>query len=296
MASLFTKTYHKTTYPAIDPSRPELSASNKTVIITGAGSGIGSAVAHSYAVAGAQKIAVIGRRRELLEATKQSVEKSHPATSVFVATADISNAESVGKAAHLIRAEVGAWDVFVHCAGYLSDAATLTGSDFDDWWEGFKVNIQFSHHFAKHFLTKCRPNATFISVSSAVAHLPASADPLASSYAASKLAVAKLNEFLAVQHPQLRVFTVHPGVVDTPMLRKYHEQRGSEGDADDASLPGNFMVWLASPESEFLRGRFVWANWDVEEMIAMKDTIEKDPHLLRPGMGGWPFDKFTKEA
>ena len=55
------------------------------------------------------------------------------------------------------------------------------------------------------------------------------------------------------------------------------------------------MVWLASPESEFLRSRFVWANWDVEEMIAMKDKIEKDPHLLRPTMGGWPFDKFSKE-
>ena len=46
------------------------------------------------------------------------------------------------------------------------------------------------------------------------------------------------------------------------------------------SLPADFMVWLASSEAAFLKGRYVWANWDVEEMLARKEEIEADPNLL----------------
>ena len=47
-------------------------------------------------------------------------------------------------------------------------------------------------------------------------------------------------------------------------------------------------MWLASSGSDidFLRGRFVWANWDVEELVARKDeVIEKD--LLNVRLLGW---------
>ena len=45
-------------------------------------------------------------------------------------------------------------------------------------------------------------------------------------------------------------------------------------------LSGDFAVWLASPEAEFLNGRYVWAAWDVDEMIAMKDKVASDPGFL----------------
>lgn len=35
----------------------------------------------------------------------------------------------------------------------------------------------------------------------------------------------------------------------------------------DIHLPAHFAVWLASPEADFLHGRFLWAHWDVEQMI-----------------------------
>lgn len=46
------------------------------------------------------------------------------------------------------------------------------------------------------------------------------------------------------------------------------------------SLPSDFMVWLASPEAKFLNGRYVWANWDVEEILEKKEEIESSPTLL----------------
>jgi hypothetical protein len=49
-------------------------------------------------------------------------------------------------------------------------------------------------------------------------------------------------------------------------------------------LPGDFSVWLASPEAEFLNGRYVWAAWDVDEMIAMKEKVSNDPFLLTMGL------------
>ena len=45
-------------------------------------------------------------------------------------------------------------------------------------------------------------------------------------------------------------------------------------------LPGDFAVWLASPEADFLTGRFVWAEWDVDELIAMKEKMAGDTNLL----------------
>jgi hypothetical protein len=39
-------------------------------------------------------------------------------------------------------------------------------------------------------------------------------------------------------------------------------------------LPAHFMVWAASDEARFLNGKSVWANWDVDELKAGKDSIE----------------------
>jgi hypothetical protein len=50
-------------------------------------------------------------------------------------------------------------------------------------------------------------------------------------------------------------------------------------------LPGSFFVWLASDEANFLKGKTVWANWDVEELIARKEEIAKSL-LLTVGLRG----------
>lgn len=49
-------------------------------------------------------------------------------------------------------------------------------------------------------------------------------------------------------------------------------------------LPASFVVWLCSPEADFLRGKFLWSNWDVEELKAKKEAIENDPSQLVIGL------------
>jgi hypothetical protein len=47
------------------------------------------------------------------------------------------------------------------------------------------------------------------------------------------------------------------------------------------------MVWLSSSEGAFLRSRYIWANWDVKELIEKNDQLEKDPSMLTIGLLGW---------
>jgi hypothetical protein len=53
------------------------------------------------------------------------------------------------------------------------------------------------------------------------------------------------------------------------------------------NLPAHFLVWLASPEAEFLKGKFVWANWDVDDLKERADEI-KSSSLLTTGLHGVP--------
>lgn len=61
-----------------------------------------------------------------------------------------------------------------------------------------------------------------------------------------------------------------------------------EADIDLVSLPAGFNVWLASPEARFLNGKFLWANWDVDELMAQAKEI-KGSTQLSIGLVGWPF-------
>jgi hypothetical protein len=47
-----------------------------------------------------------------------------------------------------------------------------------------------------------------------------------------------------------------------------------------AELPGQFYVWLASSEARFLSGKFVWANWDAEELLERAEEIKSTKLLI----------------
>lgn len=62
-----------------------------------------------------------------------------------------------------------------------------------------------------------------------------------------------------------------------------------DADFELVSLPASFNVWLASPEARFLKGKFLWANWDVDELKAQAKEIESSTRLSI-GLVGWPFE------
>ena len=286
----FTKKLYHETDTTLDPTRPELSCNGKTVYITGGGLGsIGSGIALAYAKAGAAKIGLLGRTAKTLEATKAQILSDHPRVEVHIEIMDQTNNESSGLAAHNIRVAIGAWDIFINAAAHQPDFTTIAGSDTDDWFRAFEVSIKFVQFWSTHFLPKARPNATYINLLAGSIAVPVAFMPLNSAYTATKIAALKLDEFVALESPTLRVFSIHPGIVDTKMYRKTLEAiPGMEGEVtlDDMALPANFCVWLASPEAEFLRGRFLSVNFDVVELMERKEAFEADKSLLKLGVKG----------
>lgn len=53
-------------------------------------------------------------------------------------------------------------------------------------------------------------------------------------------------------------------------------------------LPAHFILWLASKEARFLKGRYVCANWDVEELKGKAEVIEST-RILEANVHGWPY-------
>jgi len=119
-----------------DPNYPRPA---KTIVITGAGQGIGREVVDAFAQAGASTIHILGRTKETLEETTNTVEKSHPGVNVVVHVADIVDEPAVKQAAK----EVGSWDVIVANAGYIPSPDLIENSDADEWWKTFEVGFYF---------------------------------------------------------------------------------------------------------------------------------------------------------
>jgi NAD(P)-dependent dehydrogenase (short-subunit alcohol dehydrogenase family) len=299
LAKSFTPTYHHHTYPAIDPSLPELSAKGKVVLITGGSRGIGKATARAFARANAYAIIITGRTQHTLLETKSVLEQINPDTKVRTFVGDVSNANAVRTIFESIKQEFGRVDVLVSNAGYLPEPAPISKQDVDDFWKGFEINTKGAFIVVRAFLGVASPNATLINVSTGLAHF---VTPGSQAYSTSKTATLSFFEFVQNQNDALRVVSIHPGVILTDMSIKSGFPAQDDGESKHfcllpseafqsdsigtENLAAHFQVWLAGPDADFLKGKMVWANWDVEELKAKKDEILKG-HLLELSLKGW---------
>ncbi|KAF2649456.1 NAD(P)-binding protein [Lophiostoma macrostomum CBS 122681] len=275
-----TPTWHNDTYPSIDPRSAENSQAGKTIIVTGAGSGIGRETAIAFAIAGAKHVILVGRTESTLLETESQLPSNGCKSTVCVAS--VSDAEQMKKVVEV----AGTWDVFVLNAGHLPRPTSIVEADIDDWWASYETNVKALLLTAKLFLPTANPSsASLLGVNAGGIILPPSNVVGLSAYMTSKIAQAKLMEWLAVENPNLFTCSIQPGVVDTKMLR----DSGLSGlPLDSVQLPAHFLVWLAQPKARFLNGRFVWANWDVDELCEIGDEIEGS-EITRITASGWPY-------
>ncbi|KAF2704665.1 putative oxidoreductase [Pleomassaria siparia CBS 279.74] len=283
-----TAKWHSNTYPSLSPTRPELSAKGKNVIITGGGTGIGAETARYFAEAGASRIALLGRREQPLLATKASIEQKFPNVKVFTAPTDVTNRSAVD-AAFAKFAGSEKLHVLVSNAAVAGPVEPLNDVDPDKFLESVQQNLGGALFVGQAFLRYATKDAVVINVSSSAAHL--NIGPAFSAYSVSKLAVFRLWDTATGANPDLNVFHIQPGVVDTDMNRAAGGVKAL-GFEDHVSLPASFSVWLASPEARFLKGRFLWANWDVDELKARAEEIQGGTEF-KVDLVGWPFGNPT---
>jgi NAD(P)-dependent dehydrogenase (short-subunit alcohol dehydrogenase family) len=212
----FTEISHRFSHPDISPSNPILSATGKVILITGGGTGIGKAIATAFSEAQAAVVILIGRTEAHLKATQ--VELSLVGTTkVDYFVADITDQVAVETAFSTAFHRYGKVDVLVNNAGYLSVHTSIAKSPLEDSWRGFEVNVKGLIITTQAFMKIAQPGATIINVSSASAHIAYVED--FSGYSAAKLAGVKIMEYVQHENPELRVFNINPGFVETNMAK-----------------------------------------------------------------------------
>ncbi|KAJ5438286.1 Short-chain dehydrogenase/reductase SDR [Penicillium daleae] len=281
----FTQEHHTAPYAGIDPRRPAVSAAGKTILITGGGSGIGPRIAEAFAVAGSKQIVLLGRTNSTLLKTKSTLESTHSGLKVLIFVADITDVSAVNAAFHGTRATFGPIDIFVSNAAFLPDTVQIKDMIVSDFAQGLTTNVVGNLVTTQAFLATAAPsNAVLIHVTTGAVHLPSMVNY--SGYQTSKTAALKFFEAVQAENPDIRVMNVHPGYLATDMNVK---GLGSDNSIpfDNLDLPGHFMVWAASPEAAFLKGKVIWSNWDVEELKARKRELEGG-EMLTMVLNGWP--------
>ncbi|KAI1868694.1 uncharacterized protein JN550_006269 [Neoarthrinium moseri] len=288
MALSYTKVTHNKTYAQIAPTLPHLSAVHKTVLIVGGSAGIGKATALAFLDAGTQRLALTGRREDALSSTAAEIAAKYPKANVMIFAVDVTDAKGMNDAVACVKDRLGPADVIVNSAGVVGPLKPLASSDLSTWWSAFETNVKGAAVLAQAVTKHASPSATFLQLSTAGVLFPASPGFPISGYAASKLAVTKIMEYFGAENPSLKVMNIHPGViVDTPGGKKMVEESGVEFDGDDINLPAHFLVWAASEEAVFVKNKFVFATWDIDELKERKEEIMSSPELIL-GLNGFP--------
>lgn len=213
----YTPTWHNKPYPKISPTRPELATTDKVVFITGGGSGIGKATAIAFARAGAKAIAIFGRRVDKLQSAAGEIRKAsvNGRINVIFEGVDLSQRAAVDAAfTSAVKQAGGAKiDVFIHNAGILQTLGAVAGYSEEDFCKGIELNMVGAFNAVQAMLPLLASTAKIFHVSSGIAHILPFGRSWA--YAATKAANTKMFDFLQSEQPNLEVFHVQPGVVNT---------------------------------------------------------------------------------
>jgi short-subunit dehydrogenase len=187
----------------------------KRILITGASSGIGYALAHEYAARGLDLV-LASRRLEMLESLRQEIAARHPARSVQTIALDVSRCDDVFA---IIANQVGAIDIVVANAG-IGSLGRVGHGDFADQRRVIETNVigAMATCDAAIRLFKQQGRGHLVVISSVAAFRGL---PRTSAYGASKAAIATYAESVRAETygSGIQVTTIFPGYIDTPINR-----------------------------------------------------------------------------
>ncbi len=187
----------------------------KTVIVTGASSGIGKEIARSFAQKGA-KIALVARRPNVLETAAKEIRSQ--GGSALAVPADVTNRQQVFAAVNKVLDEWGQIDILVVNAGaYVR--SPIRELKVDHLEESMAVNFYGGVHFILDVLPDMRKRGRghliIITSMDAKKGLPMDAPYVAAKFAMSGLAEVMRQE---LKDEGIKVTTIFPGRVDTPLI------------------------------------------------------------------------------
>jgi NAD(P)-dependent dehydrogenase (short-subunit alcohol dehydrogenase family) len=245
----------------------------QTVVITGAGRGIGEAVAHAFARNGANLVLIARTPNEVARVARQTAELG--VTSIAL-PGDVSRRPELLAMMAAALERFGRIDVLINAAGIYGPIGPFVENDLDHWRSAIDTNLMgtvFATHAVLPYMLARRKGA-ILNFSGGGAAQPF---PRFSAYATSKAAVARFTETLAeeVKESGVRINAIAPGPVNTRLLdqvlaagesageafyAKALEQKATGGTPPDRAA--ELAVFLASPTCAGVTGRLISAVWD----------------------------------
>jgi NAD(P)-dependent dehydrogenase (short-subunit alcohol dehydrogenase family) len=241
----------------------QLELNGKVAVVIGGTSGIGRAIAHGFAQAGADVIPT-SRRQEQVESTAREIEEFGRRS--LRLTSDVSDRASLEHVLHEAVQAFGKVDILVNSAGRTKRAPTIDFSEAD-WNDIIDTNLtgtlRACQVFGKHMLE--RESGSIINIASLSTFVALNE---VAAYSASKAAVGSLTKTLAIEWSRLgvRVNAIAPGVFRTALNTKLLDEteRGREflirtpmkrfGNVEELA---GAAIFLASDAASFVSGEII---------------------------------------
>ncbi len=197
-----------------------LNFKDKTVLITGGGTGIGEAMAYQYAMKGANVI-LTGRRLEVLE--KVAKKCTELGVKALCHTVDMEKPETIDELAAWVKKEGHLIDFLFLNAGISQRALTLE-TDISVDRRLMEVNYFGGIYLVKAFSEMFMERGVHIAVVSSVSGV--FGFPVRSAYCASKHAIHGFYETIALEYPQIKTTIIIPGRIHTEVSKNALDGNG----------------------------------------------------------------------
>ena len=189
----------------------------EVAVITGAGSGVGQAVAIELAERG-WTVAIVGRRREALDQTAEQCVGGE----VMPIACDVGKDADVAVMAETVRNALGDPSVIVNSAGTNTKVRSMADISAADWRELIDVNLTGAFLVSRAFLPAMRAagRGTIVNIGSDAGIFTNTVSGPA--YVASKFGLRGLTQTINAEERQhgIRACAIQPGPIDTPLLEK----------------------------------------------------------------------------
>ena len=228
----------------------------KTILVTGAGDGIGRAASLSFAEHGATVI-LLGRTVEKLESVYDEIEAAgYPQAAIYPVHLRGAVMKDYEELANTIEREFGHLDGLLHNAGILGQRRTLAQTTVDSWDDVLHVNITAAFMMTQALLPMlaAADSASIVLTSSSVGR---KGRAFWGAYAVSKFATEGFMQVLADEEFELnntRVNTINPGATQTVMRRTaYPGENPQDNPLPEAIMP--LYLYLMSDASCKVNGQ-----------------------------------------
>lgn len=261
----------------------------QTAVVTGAGRGIGRAIALRCATEGAHTVLVSRTEAELLQTARLIEEAGGRAA---VAPADVADATSVQDLVAMVERDLEGCDLLVNGAGRLAAIGPAWQADPENWWRDVAVNVRGVWLPCRGFLPgmSVRGRGRIVNL---VGGGTAAPFPFVSAYATSKAAVMRFTENLALeldlQSAAPRVFALNPGFVRTAMTEQFADSEagrrwmGFMAERFEASedvspdLAARMVATIGAGSLDALHGRYLQAEGDIDRLESLARQAAADP-------------------